>query len=568
MDIIERIFPQQAIHLCAGPTGAGKCLARGTALLMFDGTNRLVEDIRPGDLLMGPDSLPRQVKALGHGRDEMFRIIPTKGESFTVNSSHILALKVCRSKRSHSRDQFISVLEYLKKSKTFKHRAKLYRTGVNFPARPVPFDPYFIGLWLGDGDNRDPVITTEDKEIVSYLYDFAASNGLQVGMSKNPARTRRYHLGFGPSGYHYTKGKNPAREILHKLRIRYNKHIPAVYKFNSRTVRLEILAGLLDSDGSLSHGGFDFVSKYQCLADDVVYISRSLGLAAYVSPTRKTCVNNGVVGDYWRVSISGDTHEIPTKIRRKQAMPRRQIKNVLHVGFRIARAGQGEYFGFEIDGDGLFLLADFTVTHNTRFLLEVLQQWEQGLDILGHISHPCPWLYVSGDRTEIEAIGTLTSLGINPSTIPIFPAFGLLPAISHMDILREAEKREVNLLVWEGFGRYVESNAGSSAVSRWLNMIAWRLTHNEDQSSRSTPLTIIGVMEQPKTRPQNQYFNPRQRISGPAAWGHSASTIILIEHEDKECRGPLRKLGIYPHHSGPEIELKASLATGHFVIIQ
>jgi replicative DNA helicase len=37
----------------------GKCLGRGTLVLMFDGTIKPVEDIAAGDLLMGPDNTPR-----------------------------------------------------------------------------------------------------------------------------------------------------------------------------------------------------------------------------------------------------------------------------------------------------------------------------------------------------------------------------------------------------------------------------------------------------------------------------------------------------------------------------
>lgn len=68
------------------------CHAAGTPILMFDGTIKNVEDVRVGDQLMGPDSQPRNVLQLARGRERMVRIIPTKGESFVVNESHILSL--------------------------------------------------------------------------------------------------------------------------------------------------------------------------------------------------------------------------------------------------------------------------------------------------------------------------------------------------------------------------------------------------------------------------------------------------------------------------------------------
>lgn len=74
-------------------TGGGKCLARGTPVMMHSGEVRLVEDIAVGDLLMGPDSQPRRVESLARGREMMYRVTPTKGDAYTVNESHILSLR-------------------------------------------------------------------------------------------------------------------------------------------------------------------------------------------------------------------------------------------------------------------------------------------------------------------------------------------------------------------------------------------------------------------------------------------------------------------------------------------
>jgi AAA domain len=225
--------------------------------------------------------------------------------------------------------------------------------------------------------------------------------------------------------------------------------------------------------------------------------------------------------------------------------------------------------------DGIFpeqaihLVAGSTGAGKSRWLLEWLADWQAGRPILdGYVSHPVPWLYVSGDRSEKEAKATIIDLGINPTTIPLFAAFGVMPPIGALGVLEEAEKRDVGLIVWEGFGQYVESNAGSSKVKSWLNMVTFYLSHTlGSKKARSRPLTIIGVMEQPKMKPRDKYQNARQRISGPAAWGHTASTIVMVEHQRTDCKGPLRNLEIYPHHGGVEIIKKASLATGHFVLI-
>src|SRR6516165_7763784 len=126
---------------------------------------------------------------------------------------------------------------------------------------------------------------------------------------------------------------------------------------------------------------------------------------------------------------------------------------------------------------GISLVAGPTGAGKTRWLLETMLKWQRGEDVLGYRSHYRPWLYVSGDRSQHEARGTISDLGICIADIPLFPAFGLVPPIGALGILEAAEKLKVELLVWEGFGSYVESQWGSTKIKSWLNFITWRLTH-------------------------------------------------------------------------------------------
>ena len=75
------------------PTGGGKCVSAGTPVIMYDKTTKLVEDVKPGDLLMGPDGKPRLVVSTCSGREEMYKITPEKGDPYTVNESHIISLR-------------------------------------------------------------------------------------------------------------------------------------------------------------------------------------------------------------------------------------------------------------------------------------------------------------------------------------------------------------------------------------------------------------------------------------------------------------------------------------------
>ena len=142
------------------------------------------------------------------------------------------------------------------------------------------------------------------------------------------------------------------------------KFIPDIYKQAAINDRLDLIAGLLDTDGSLTHGCFDFISKSKVLAHDLAFVCRSVGLAAYVRHCRKGC-QTGAIGDYYRVCISGNTEIIPCKITRKAATQRLQKKDALVSAFRVESEGPGLFYGWQLSGNGRYLLDDFTITHNS-----------------------------------------------------------------------------------------------------------------------------------------------------------------------------------------------------------
>ena len=103
-EFIPRPYQQECIdtiaskgpgrYLCKMATGLGKCLGKGTPVLMYDGSVVPVEDIKDGDLVMGPDSSPRTVCGTTRGKSTLYRIIPIKGDPYVVNEEHILSLKI------------------------------------------------------------------------------------------------------------------------------------------------------------------------------------------------------------------------------------------------------------------------------------------------------------------------------------------------------------------------------------------------------------------------------------------------------------------------------------------
>lgn len=377
--IIEAIMTNdKGIVKC--PTGMGKCLGKGTPVMRYDGSIVPVESIQVGDLLMGPDSKPRKVLELSRGYGKLYKFIPTKGDTYIFNENHVLTLcpgaKAGCKYEGHQYAQGemfdVPLTSYLKQHNKFKHLAKAVRASVDFEPREAPeLDPYFVGVWLGDGGCGTNVLSNPDPEVYEYCRAYGESRGWEVSsrLEAGSDCCIRMYFSSRVDGHYIAEGAKTT--IRRNTMSGAEKRILPSYKFGSREVRQKVLAGLLDTDGYYNAGCYEITTKFEGLAQDIIFVARSLGLAAYCKPSRKQCTNTGAWGDYYRIGISGDATELPIRIPRKKQPCRKMNKNPLLTGFEIVPAGEGEYYGFSVDGDHRYLLGDFTVTHNS-FILKCL----------------------------------------------------------------------------------------------------------------------------------------------------------------------------------------------------
>jgi hypothetical protein len=232
--------------LLLGVPGTGKCLAKGTLVLMHDGTRKKVEDIEVGEFLMGPDSKPRKVLNLSHGFGPLFKVAPTKGEPYVVNENHILSLKTCRKGRHDLVN--MPIKEYISWKGAWKPRTKGWRTGVDWPSQKTNVDlpPHLLGVWIGDGDAGLPRITTMEPEVADEMKDYCDNHGLRL--VKYDEKSKAAHYGMSGRLGGLKDRTNPFTAALEEYGICREKRLPKEYMINSEEVRLELLAGVLDAD--------------------------------------------------------------------------------------------------------------------------------------------------------------------------------------------------------------------------------------------------------------------------------------------------------------------------------
>ena len=193
------------LSILTGGPGVGKCLKKGTEVLMYNGEKKKVEDIKVGELLMGDDLTSRKVLSLARGKEKMYDIISIDGKKWGCNESHILSLKYnskekdliingIRYKKGDILD--ISVKEYLKLNKilkesllqynlVFKDDNKSFKDKGNYTTKFKLIDKG-IGEYYGfeiDGNKRFVLgnyVVTHNTTTVKYIYDILVSMGKNV----------------------------------------------------------------------------------------------------------------------------------------------------------------------------------------------------------------------------------------------------------------------------------------------------------------------------------------------------------------------------------------------------
>lgn len=373
-----RSFVKEKVMIITGNPGTGKCLGWGTKVLMFDGTIKEVQDIRVGDTLMGDDSLPRKVLSITNGKETMYRVCQKSAEDYVVNESHILCLKDINNTDSDREEAYdIAVREYLNCDD--KKILKGYRVPVNFPSKKVPSDPYILGLWIGSRSKSYPRAPVTYREIDELFSKFRIKIGRNIIDSSNvidPGMSWRQ----SSEVYRMLLDKRTPNHLLNYLRLSgldTGDHIPLQYRVNDRRNRMALLSGILDSSGAQykNSRGYEICIRGERIAEDIIFVVRSLGLTAAVEPYRGFFRRKDRDNEkQYRVWISGeDLDQIPMIVKRRKIVSKSPGARSLLSDIEVQNIGMGRYYGFQIDGNGRFLLGDFTVTHNTTLVKALVQ---------------------------------------------------------------------------------------------------------------------------------------------------------------------------------------------------
>lgn len=326
------------------------------------------ESLSIGDVLLNGKGKPVTVKRIDKNYMDIFPIIQKKGINFWISSQGSLLLKKYSKIQPKQLSMFSphDLMENINITvEEIKNTQEEYFTwkldGVRYDKRSIELDPYFLGLWLGDGASTQPKIYNIDREIVEWLEEYA--NSLSMPSVYNAKRI-----------YFYISRRNGERinhitDCLKRCNVFNNKHIPNNYLYNTYNIRARLLAGIIDSDGHYNSDSNAFVITMtrERLVKNIHQLAQGLGLySSYKQCTTSMLRSDGTYyeGIGYKVIISGDLTSIPTKMRKKQARQRISTKNYLcskwEINFQEHKKDLCYRLEFEEDNDTL-LLEDLTV---------------------------------------------------------------------------------------------------------------------------------------------------------------------------------------------------------------
>ena len=348
-------------------------------------------DLKIGDQVYAADGSIANVLAVSEKTPSDTRVEFTNGEVIYCHENHEWTVY---DRGSRKRDWFTYETNHFTRTTKFGKKVRLYQgaegeRGCHYQyqlplsgalensEKELVMDPYTLGAWLGDGSRATCAIThaPEETEVIAHI----VSKGYKVSRVSTHKSTGVLTTGFGGKG-----GPNRAGRMTKELQALNlygcdDKHIPEQYFTSSIPQRLELMAGLIDTDGSVCRktGRVRFTTCELPLAQSVLDLATSLGFRPYMSTVAPALSTSGIQGtrDIYVVGFQ-PTLTIPCKLPRKQnqkisTQRRIAIKSVTHdpkgkVGHCI-----------QIDReDGLYIVGKkHIVTHNSELFSRRLPAW-------------------------------------------------------------------------------------------------------------------------------------------------------------------------------------------------
>ena len=359
---------------------AGKALALDTRLPTPYGYTT-IGDVKQGDYLIDVKGNPTRVERVSEifkGHD-CYEVVFNDGEKIIADADHLWTVTDNKSRRwkcSENEKRYnITTKEIFKDYciprnegwNEYKYQIPIV-SEVKYDEQQLPIHPYLLGVWLGDGLSDSARICCGEEDVFE-MSSLIEKCGYITKIEKYKS-SKAYTIGVG-GGIRGVKGSNKFKSGLNNLCLIKNKHIPDIYLYSSVEQRLELLRGLMDTDGHCDkQGRCEFSQANYNLITQVSQLLSSLGISNTVKHKNATC--NGKLCDAYRISFTVDREKECFKLHRKLDRLK-EHKNILtnsKVIISVKEIPSVPTKCVMVDNErGLFLCGNkYTVTHNSTLL--------------------------------------------------------------------------------------------------------------------------------------------------------------------------------------------------------
>lgn len=235
---------------------SGKALALNTPIPTLNGW-KTMGSLKEGEQIFGSDGAPCTVLKTHDIMDDRpcYRITFDNKEEIIADEDHLWFTQSRKERRQGLKGSVKTTNQLLNtiicSNQEPNHRIPSVLDGVQYTEKSLPIDPYILGLWLGDGSSEGAQITVGKRdvhEIVEFLKTRNQFDQIIVTEYKNNV------FGVRPTTAD-NKKITSLNTLLKQHNLVFNKHIPDEYMISHRNQRLDLLKGLLDSDGYIDQKG-------------------------------------------------------------------------------------------------------------------------------------------------------------------------------------------------------------------------------------------------------------------------------------------------------------------------
>lgn len=264
------VFLEHRFSINMLPRQCGKALSLDTPIPTPTGWTNM-GDVKVGDEILGRDGKSTKVNFVTETmtNHNCYEITFDNGEKVVADAEHVWKVSNsdwCHEEKNYTTEELLPILQ-----KKRVNGSGLYINNTKpqeFSEKNLGYDPYIFGLWLGDGSKDSARIHSSMEDILEYK-KYADSKKIDSLIIEYKPRTPH----ITPSGlFNFIRTNN----------IKGNKHIPQVFLRSSKRQRIQLLRGLMDSDGSCTkeNGRCEFYQKNPHLIDQVYELISSLGIKA------------------------------------------------------------------------------------------------------------------------------------------------------------------------------------------------------------------------------------------------------------------------------------------------